>query len=100
MLQRDPRLQPAHDREPVDIVVDLLRPEHQRQVEPSLHPVGGPECQHADDRVALAVDPHLLADDAGVRAVRFAPERVGQDDDAVASGRALFLQEIAAGADH
>ena len=70
------RLQPPHDQQPVEIVVDLFRLERERHIEARLHPIGLAGCQDADDGVRLRVDADLAAEDRRDRR-RSAPARSG-----------------------
>ena len=66
LLKSDAGLQPAHDEQPVKVVVHLLRLECQRQIQPP-GSVGRPGREDADDGVGLAVDANLAPDDVADR---------------------------------
>ncbi len=104
LLKSDAGLQPAHDEQPVKVVVHLLGLERQRQIQLALVLVGRPGRQDADDRVRLAVDANLAPDHVGIAAEALVPEAVGQHRHVVATDDAFFGPEVTTGgqpvADH
>ena len=95
LCHRDAGFEPAHDQQPVEVVVDLVRSEGERQVHLLLDAVARPRPQHADHGVRLAVEPDRLAHDRGIGAPALLPEAVRQDDALVVADDAFLRDEIA-----
>ncbi len=87
-------LHPAHDHQPVAVMVDPLGHDSQRDEQVSFKAVGHPGSQHANDGIRFAVQPHLLADDAEVAAETFLPQPMGHDDHVISTWLSFLGQKI------
>src|SRR5262249_59062963 len=77
-------------------VVDLFRPECQRDPQLRLKPIIQAWRRDSDHRIRFAIHPNLLAYDLAVGLEMLAPEAVAQYYDAIFAYFALFLQDTAA----
>src|SRR6185437_6249226 len=95
LLNRDARLEPAHDHQPMKVVIALLRRENQRRNDLPWKAVGLAGTKNTDDGVWLLIEHNLFADDVRIGPEAL-PEAIREDDDAVLTGDSFFRKEAAA----
>src|SRR5215475_228354 len=92
----DPVFQASHYQNPIGDVVDLFRPERQRNPQLGLKPIIQAGRRNAYHSIWLAIHSNLLADDPAVGVEVSIPKAVAQYYDALFANLALFRQETAA----
>src|SRR5262245_8574439 len=92
----DPVFQTTHYQKPFGVVIDLFRPERQRNPQLGLKPIIQAGRRNAYYRIWLAIHSNLLADDPAVGVEVSIPKAVAQYHDALFANLALFRQETAA----
>ena len=68
LLDGDARLQAAHREQPVEIVIELLGLERQRDYQPGVKAVSLARSEYTDNGIGGAIDLDGLADDVGIGA--------------------------------
>src|SRR5262245_50030053 len=92
----DPVFQASHYQKTFGVVIDLFRPERQRNPQLGLKPIIQAGRRNAYHRIWLAIHSNLLADDPAVGVEVSIPKAVAQYYDALFANLALFRQETAA----
>ena len=96
LRQRHVVFHAPHDQQPVEIVVDLIRRERERDDERRrLAIFRRQRADDADDSARRAVDSNLLADDVRILAETLVPQPVPQHDHRVLPGAPFLFPEIA-----
>ena len=95
LLDGDAGLQAAHGEQPVEVVIELVGLERERDDEPLVETVRLTGCEHADHGVGGAIELNGLADDVRIGAEP-PPELVHQDDYMLLAERAFFGKKVAA----
>ena len=97
LRQRDVGLQPPHDEQPVEVVVELFRRERERNRQRGRFAIlGRHRRQDADHRAGLAIDANLGPDNVAVAVEPLLPQPVPEDDHLIVAGTPLVGGEVPA----
>jgi hypothetical protein len=91
----DAWLEAFQDDQPVKIVIHLVGSQHERHNDLPVQPIGLSGRLNSDDRVDIAVQVDLFANDVGVAGKISLPEFVGDDGHMVFAWHTFFGQKVA-----